>query len=255
MEDIKTKHHVHVPKRVREYMIELLSTFVAVALAFLSQYYFQYRSDRSTEHDLMVSMVADLRTDIKNIDDLSSHNNEAEKCAKQIFDICNGNINEKNNQIKLYQLTDIITTLALSVNFSQSTINQLKNSGGMHLVTDNKISKLITDYDNEIRHLELFTSSVVSYKREFVISSNSICFGAGWNISLVNDMTDLEFLNKIYQAKGSALMTSDRYSLLKYANNALIFIGYRLGYSQNSIHQKERAQKLITLIQSRYHID
>ena len=255
MEDIKTKHQVHVPKRVREYMFELLSTFIAVALAFLSQYYFQYRSDRNTEHDLMVSLVADLRTDIKNIDELSSHNNEAEKCAKQIFDICNGNFYAKSNQIKLYQLTDILTTLALSVNFSQSAINQLKNSGGMHLVTDNKISNMITDYDNEIRHLELFTSNVASYKREFVISSNTIFYGAGWNISLENDLTDLQFLNKIFQSTGSALMTSDKYALLKYANNALIFIGYRLSYSQSSIHQKERALQLITLIQSRYHIE
>ena len=253
MEDIKTKHQVHVPKRVREYMFELLSTFIAVALAFLSQYYFQYRSDRSTEHDLMVSLVADLRTDIKNIDELSSHNNEAEKCAKQIFDICNGNFYAKSNQIKLYQLTDILDSLALSVNFSQSAINQLKNSGGMHLVTDNKISNIITDYDNEIRHLELYTSSVASYKREFVISGNTIFYGAGWNIS--HFQTDLQFLNKIFQSTGSALMTSDKYALLKYANNALIFCGYRLGNSQSSIHQKERALQLITLIQSRYHIE
>ena len=68
MEDIKTKQHIVVPKRVREYMIELASTFVAVALAFISQYYFQYRSDRSTEHDLMVSLVSDLKNDISNVE-------------------------------------------------------------------------------------------------------------------------------------------------------------------------------------------
>jgi hypothetical protein len=252
--EIPHKHHNHIPKRIREYLFELLSTFIAVILAFLSQYYFEYRSNRSIEHELMVSLLADLRTDIKNIDELSSHNNEAEKCAKQIFDICNGNFYAKSNQIKLYQLSEEIGHLALSVNFSQSTINQLKNSGGMLLVTDNKIRNMITDYDNEIRHLELFSSNEASYKREFTISSTSIFYAAGWKFSLLNDSSDL-FLNKIFQSTGSALMTSDKYALLKYANNALIFVGTRLGISKFSIYQKERALQLITLIQSRYHIE
>ena len=67
MEEQKIKNHVHVPKRVREYMIELASMFIAVALAFISQYYFQYRSDRSTECSLMLSLRSDLINDVNSV--------------------------------------------------------------------------------------------------------------------------------------------------------------------------------------------
>ena len=251
MEDIKTKHQVHVPKRVREYMIELLSMFVAVALAFLSQYFFQYRSDRSTEHDLMVSMVADLRTDIKNIDKLSTSTPEFEKSMISLRNLCLSEHSTFDLQKRMLQFSIVGFGRTYFVNFAQGTISQLKNAGGLRLIKDSNIIDAITEYDNTKQHLDTYAQNVGIRKQDFLQHLEKSFLLNSINIASF-DHADLV---KIF-TKHKSLILNDSFDLLaEFSNSCFIFETASVGYSMQCEGLKKQAENLIELIQSRYHID
>ena len=257
MEDQSHKYQIIVPKRVREYMFELLSTFIAVALAFLSQYYFQYKSDRSTEHALMISMVADLRIDIKNINELSSLKKEITESGDKLVDICYGNYSTRENQLLMYYCSEPITDRKNQINFTQTTLSQLKNAGGMKLITDSDVSTSITEYDNEVRYLDIFAASGYTWLKEFLVLEEGLLYERTW----INDTSgshatiNTVFLNRMYATTGSMLISNDKLTVVKYGNMALNYVNYRNGYTYQCEALKIQAQKLISLIQSRYHIE
>ena len=257
MEDIKTKHHVHVPKRVREYMIELLSTFVAVVLAFLSQYYFQYRSDRSTEHDLMVSLVSDLKTDVSSADRLYKEINTLEDFYYSFeFSIVNydGSLDVEK---KIYLDSQKLSTPNYQIQFAESTLNQLKNAGGLRLVKDPEIVKAITLYDNNSRFLINYMNNISTRKEEVLVTSSEILINY---IYLQQVYTDFKTYNplvmdKLYEKYGSCLASNDRNKLLKFGNAVSVFVIDCMSYSKRCDKHGKEALKLIELIQSHYHID
>ena len=251
MEDIKTKHQVHVPKRVREYMIELLSTFVAVALAFLSQYFFQYRSDRSTEHDLMVSMVADLRTDIKNIDTLESNIPKLLSTSDEIDNICRGDNKILANQIIIYSDYLIISGYRYQIDFTTSTINQLKNAGGLRLIQNHDVSNAIVKYDNEIHHMDTYQNNLGMRKQQILNLQALLLYSRG----LRNYELDSNFISSIYAIKGTALATNAVNDITLFDNTIQVFSNYCTGYANYCKTQKIYAEKLINLIQYHYKID
>jgi hypothetical protein len=257
MEDIKTKHQVHVPKRVREYMFELLSTFIAVALAFLSQYYFQYRSDRSTEHDLMVSLVADLKTDVSSADRLNKEIKELEDYYHSLeFSIINYN-GSLELEKKIYYDSLKVSTTNYQIQFAESTLNQLKNAGGLRLVKDPEIVNAITLYDNNNRFLINYLNNISTRKEELLVISSEILITY---IFFQQSYTDFKTYNplaldKIYQKYGSSLASNDRNKLLKYGNAVNDFYSGCYGFSNRCVKHSKDALQLITLIQSRYHIE
>ena len=251
MEDIKTKHQVHVPKRVREYMFELLSTFIAVALAFLSQYYFQYRSDRSTEHDLMVSLVADLRTDIKNIDKLSASTPAFEKSMNELQDLCYDEHSTLEKQKLMLKLADIGFDRTYNVNFTQGTASQLKNAGGLRLIQDSSIVDAITEYDNTKQHLDSYAQNVGLKKQDYLqhVAKNI-------PMRFINySNLDNESLSNIYKMRNSILLNDTFTSLSELSNSCFIFEAQSVGYANQCEGLKKQAEKLIALIQSLYHIE
>ena len=254
MEDIKTKHHVHVPKRVREYMIELLSTFIAVALAFLSQYYFQYRSDRSTEHDLMVSLIADLRLDSKNIQKLSDKFSDLDDPARELAQSCRSFPTSLSEQTHLYDLVLSISLKPFQIDFSTATINQLKNSGGLRLVQYHEITDAITRYDNEIHHMEILQENVIMRKKEFFDNMSINLYTDAITFYPVISLNK-KLLQSLYKDRGTTLISKDANSLIQLGNLAVSFTTYAAGYIGYANRQKSEGDKLISLIQSHYHIE
>ena len=255
MEDIKTKHHVHVTKRVREYMIELLSTFIAVALAFVSQYYFQYRSDRSTEHDLMVSLVADLRTDIINMNALISNYPSLSKPAENLINIIRTDYSSLHAQTDIYQELRNVSAPSFQIDYSTGTINQLKNGGGLHLVHYTDVRALVILYDNAIHHMEMIQENVRMRKKELIdIEINTIYPDAMYEYDASTLKIKSNLIASIYAKHGSALLSNQYKDVVRLGNAAFAFSSYERGYLFWGQQQLALGEKLIALIQSHYKI-
>jgi len=257
MEDIKTKHQVYVPKRVREYMFELLSTFIAVALAFLSQYYFQYRSDRSTEHDLLASLISDLKADIKIIDEFETNLADFRSKAEELENLCLGNHSSLDVQIKMYKDSFYLTHFAYGMGFSESTLNQLKNAGGLRLIQDHEIASVINDYDSG-SHGEAVTRTNIGIRKDEWLLTDSNLFR--WSATDIQVKSLGEYqLNRIkynFNKFGTALLFNDDINYAHYINKLSKYVEWIDQYGNSLAYMKKvEAQKLITLIQSRYHIE
>jgi len=251
MDELKLKNHIVIPKRVREYMIELLSMFIAVILAFISQYFFQYKLDRSTEHDLMESMVADLRTDIKNIDSLQSKLPEVLKKSDDLDEAFRSDYKSLANQKAIYSAFYQLILYKYQVDLSTSTINQLKNSGGLHLLLNKDVSNAIVDYDNEIHHLNIYEANLGSRKQMLLNDEINVLYPRAYK----NYVIDTRFIEETYRKNGTAFISMNFETVMHFNNIIQNFTLYCLGYGRYCNTQKAKAEKLISLIKSRYHLE
>ena len=254
MEDIKTKQHIVVPKRVREYMIELASTFVAVALAFISQYYFQYRSDRSTEHDLMVSLVSDLKNDISNVEIRENTLKPLQEAGIELESLCYGDYHSLENQKLMYKDGLILKRYVYQMTVNEGTLNQLKNAGGMRLVRIPEIVTAINIYDTNARNDTTVLSNLSLRKDEYVLGYSKVFRLNSWHINSL--IADYSIINKCYQKYGTDLLTEKPDDLAMFGNKVNNYTDWVTLYVNSFLLQRKLlAQKLVLLIQSRYHID
>jgi len=247
MEEQSPKHHIIVPKRVREYVIELGSTFVAVGLAFLSQYYFQYRSDRSTEHDLMLSLKSDLNVDINSINKVETNQIGTKRIATAFRNKCFNKLDTLESQKALYKdITDFYYAMR-TPHFSHATLNELKNSGGLHLVVNSQLREKITTYDIGLSEIDLMN------ERMSLININGYEYTAKiFYMPEVTQKDDLNYLDLIYLNEGSALKTKDKIILMGLSGEMDTLTTYVTLYHERCVKQKYQAQELIKIIEEKY---
>ena len=257
MEEQSPKHHIIVPKRVREYLIELGSTFVAVALAFLSQYYFQYRSDRSVEHDLLASLVSDLKADIKIIDKFETNLADFRSKAEELENLCLGNHSSLDVQIKMYKDSFYLTHFPYGMGFSESTLNQLKNAGGLRLIQDHEIASAINAYDSRSHGEAVYRTNIGIRKDEWLLTDSNLFRWSATDIQVAS-LGEYQ-LNRIkynYNKFGSALLFNDDINYAHYINKLSKYVEWIDQYGNSLANQKKvEAENLIKLIQSHYHIE
>jgi|GEM_PF-2038521 len=254
MEELKNKNHSIVPKRVREYMFELLSTFVAVALAFISQYYFQYRSDRSTEHDLMVALVSDLKNDIANVEVRQKTLKPVEIAGIELESLCYGDFHSLENQKLMYKDGLILKRYVYQMTVNEGTLNELKNAGGMRLIRYPDVVTAINIYDTNARNDTVVLSNLSLRKDEYVIAYSNIFRLNSWSLNSLTPNYDV--INTFYYKYGTDLLTQNPDELAKFANRVNNYTDWVLLYANNFLQQRKiLAEQLITLIKDRYQIN
>ena len=247
MEEQKIKNHVHVPKRVREYMIELASMFIAVALAFISQYYFQYRSDRSTECNLMLSLKSDLLNDVNSVNIVEAEQLKTDFVATSFRSKCFNNLDTLESQKALYKNFIDFYYVARTPYFSHTTLNQLKNSGGLHLVINNLLKDKITAYDIGLSKIDLWN------ERMNLININGYEYMAKIFYSpRITHESDLSYLDAIYNTEGSALKTKDKAILMGMSGEMDSLTNYVITFHNLCTAQRKQAQELIKMIDENF---
>ncbi|HEY1871477.1 MAG TPA: hypothetical protein VGG71_10485, partial [Chitinophagaceae bacterium] len=151
MEVHKHPHHVTHKKKWGEYFLEFLMIFFAVTLGFVAENIRENIAERSRENEYIKSMIEDLRNDTLNLAWLG----QVDDSINHSIDTILLYYNDFGNSSNLALNRNIYSLLGYPVfTYTDRTIQQLKNSGGMRLIKNRTAADEITRYDNNVRNLQ-----------------------------------------------------------------------------------------------------
>ena len=241
--------HHNSGKKFSHYFYEFLMLFLAVFCGFLAENLREEHVEHQKEVEYIKSMIEDLKKDTTNIGEIAT------KFEKLSF----------NFDTVLTKFDEGITAFSQSWSnnfvrivkggypdyyFTDRTLQQLKNSGGMRLLKNQVVSNALVDYDDankdfivEDHYLSIIQQQVVdaafkmwSFKmmeqklKSFEWRKKNVPEAKYW---VINDKTSLENL----------------YNLLSQFRESLNF------QKKNMLDLKKEAIDLINLLSKEYHLD
>jgi len=163
---MEVHHHTHHPKKWKEYLTEFLMLFLAVTLGFLAENMREHQIEKERERQYMESFVVDLESDVNNIIEGMPRKDGRLQAIDTLFKYFkeNPDVNSlpaiivKKMKRAAWDRTYIRNT---------TTINQLKNSGGLRLIRNRKVADSIAYYDWRWSRLEYYRETYISNQKEF----------------------------------------------------------------------------------------
>src|SRR6187397_2423668 len=157
--EVHAHSHSHGKKSWRSYFWEFLMLFLAVFCGFLAEYQLEHMIEHNKEREYMRSMVEDLAQDTTEVNKAISRILEVDKNLDSLLDLLELPISkDKNDLQKLYEL-HYYNMGGEPALFTQRTISQLKNAGGLRLIRHKNVADSITLYDTKLQHLNAIVKS------------------------------------------------------------------------------------------------
>ena len=232
--------HAHTArKKWTHYLWEFLMLFLAVFCGFLAEYQLEHVFEHSREKEYMRSMIEDLAQDTTEINKANHRILETHKNLDLLLDLLELPISkDKNDSKKLYELHyyNIGAEAAL---FSQRTISQLKNAGGLRLIRHKNVADSITLYDTKLQNLAAIVKSYDEATTDMVKEGYMIF--------------DNRYIRHDFKNGPISLLTNDAPTIRHYANCVSMVQVVDKYYSVYLLQQKNLAIDLIVLIQKEYH--
>jgi len=239
--------HTHTArKKWTHYFWEFLMLFLAVFCGFLAEYQLEHKIEKNREKVYIKNMVEDLESDttsykkyVKDIDFTLERIDSLMYLLKSP---------EKNTRLnRIYYLARRITMSTGLLITNERTYEQMKSSGHLRLIHNQKISDSISYYYNELKLIKNQNDRINERFDNYVLS--------------MNKLFDAELLLKIFKTRkepeGSLtkLLTDDPMVINELLTRAQYLYG-TLATTQNfGLKTSLTAGSLIELIKEHYHID
>ena len=146
--EMEVHHHglVHYQKKWREYLFQFFMLFLAVFCGFLAEYQLEHRIEKDREVQYMRSFVLDLQNDIIELDKGFSSKDQRQKAIDSVFIFFNVNPDvQKVPGSVIRQMRR--TTYDRTYRRNTTTMDQLKNAGGLRLIRKRQVRDSIASYD------------------------------------------------------------------------------------------------------------
>jgi hypothetical protein len=237
---MEVHHHSHHPKKWKEYITEFIMLFAAVTLGFFAENQREHYVEGHRAVQYMESFMEDLAKDkVEMAYARKFATNQLNNIDTAVALLTKGDWTPQN--IKIMYRVSLKTSGNRPITFIDRTSAQLR-SGGMRLIEDKTVSKLITEYWQLTTQLDEFEKvSQDQYKMSIKNMTYKIFDGTKY----------LDVKNKII-GDDAKLLTYDNMYLKEY-NNRLIHMKYDLKnaiitYFYNSIDEKiDTLQKEISI--------
>jgi hypothetical protein len=144
--------HTHTPrKKWTHYFWEFLMLFLAVFCGFLAEYQLEHKIEKDREKVYINSMIDDLKSDTLNIGNHLIFREDRRRRLDSLSLLLH--LPDYANHTGLIYYYARWGARNPSFFLTDRTISQLKNSGGMRLITRARASNAITAYDAQIKFL------------------------------------------------------------------------------------------------------
>lgn len=146
-ENMEVHHHPQVEKKnLKEYLLEGLMIFLAVTMGFFTENVREHVSDNHKEKEYMISMLSDLEKDTLSFDQAVATNKLLIMGTDSAMNYLGSDLNNRDTAHLA-----LIYFYKYCVNFKifrppDGTIAQLKNNGGLRLITDTEVVNKINIY-------------------------------------------------------------------------------------------------------------
>ncbi len=156
-------HHPHHPthkKDWKEYITEFIMLFAAVSLGFLAENFREQYIEKERAHELLESFMADVHVNVKLLDSLIEGNRKMiMKNDSAILYLM------KNDKIELERLYELLPLQSFRYLNNNETYDQMKSSGSLRYIKDQKLLRNIIEYNNISKATEYRS---VAYEAEYI---------------------------------------------------------------------------------------
>ncbi len=226
---------------------EIILVVIGILIALQINNWNEVKKDRKTEKDYVISLIEDLEIDITK---LSSTIESFEKKEFQIDTILRmyskltGSYNDTlwRNLPAVIHFKDFI--------YTDRTMQQLENSGGMRFIINKDALNGIIDYDLTVKQL---LESYIPDLSFYYYNSNQMWFEI---MDLEGHETDLKKMSLEEMEKGNKnyLLKNDKATLGKFNNIIRNFKSVSTLVKEKEIELLKNAESLIALLQKEYKI-
>ena len=233
--------HSHTErKKFTHYLWEFLMLFLAVFCGFLAEYQLEHMIEHNKEKEFMISMIEDLAQDTIEMNRANSRVLEADKSLDSLLDLLELPISKSKNDLKELYMLHYYNMGAEPAQFSQRTISQLKNAGGLRLIRRKNVADSITLYDTKVQYYAGIVKSYDEVTTE-MINEGFMIF-------------DNQYIRHNFETGSISLLTNNATTIRHYANCVFMVQIVDKYYKRYLIQQKRLAVALIALIKKEYHL-
>lgn len=159
---MEVHHHHPAPKKekhFKHYLFEFLMLFLAVSAGFLVENQREHYIENKREKIFIKSFVQDLKQDTANINSNTQLRNFKILIIDSLIKLLNNPDPNHDGQSAYYYGRRVTRSTLFQSN--DRTIKQLKNSGGLRLIRNQRASDTIMEYDQSIDYI-----NYLQYSRE-----------------------------------------------------------------------------------------
>lgn len=147
-ENMEVHHHPEMEKKgLKEYLLEGFMIFVAVSMGFVAENIREHFTEKRIEKEYIASFVADMMQDTVNFNRIIPREEQSIKGIDTMLHILGEKSFSDSNNRMLYYLFRRYCMSIEAMRYTQRTITQLKNSGGLRLISGKQASDSIIAYN------------------------------------------------------------------------------------------------------------
>jgi hypothetical protein len=237
-------------KKWTHYLWEFLMLFLAVFCGFLAENFREHQIEHQREKQYIRSYLEDLKTDTTNLGLLSLTNKvvirELDSLLFYYDEFATGRCSSGFTKFS-EGLNGFV-----EFNYTDKTIQQLKNSGGMRLIREPAVSDSIIQYDVMVKEQ---LSQEEALNRLFELTNNN--YIELFNLALFEKEMNKNQHNPELLAKNKVLdllLTHDKQKVWSLYHYISIYKSTIEGKRQSAVVLKEQATRLISFLKKEYHL-
>ncbi len=232
---------------------EFLMLFLAIFCGSIAEYYMEHKIESDRAKRYMVGMINDLKADTAMMRGTITYANAIsiglDSLQNQLYHFTNN----KENVLSIYKLNFTYLKWILP-DFNDKTATQLRYSGNFRLIKKPNVSDSISNYwigtGTILRNANLFIdkSAIAQEAGNLIFNRQYVTYPDKAYIGFT--------INEVLVSPDATLMTSDKNTLISYANR----LGRMTDISEHYMipllkTQIEKGRSLIQLIKEEYHIE
>jgi hypothetical protein len=177
---MEVHHHAHTSrKKWTHYFWEFVMLFLAVFCGFLAEYQLEHKIEKDREKQYIRSYAEDLAADTAEINRRIELCNKTISAADSLTLLLRHSQKEKFGTDIYYFFRSIHRSEPFMVN--DRTIVQLRNAGGMRLVSNKNVSDSMINYYKDVDFLKWMFEEQTAFKRSLLPHFNEILYAEGFN--------------------------------------------------------------------------
>jgi hypothetical protein len=251
--------HTHTArKKWTHYLWEFLMLFLAVFCGFLAEYQLEHKIEKDREKQYMQSMLKDLEKDTASINKAIAGNKSILKGLDTLMNLLASPSKDNMNKRDLFLYNLKYTYWFFTVEFSELTLSQLRNSGGYRLIKNNNVAESIAEYAQGLEFCRYEFSEFIQYYHKYEETQKKIF---NWSLAknaydwlnedLTNMLRPMDEIEKLVLSGDYILPNASGY-FPQYYSEILFYSSTMKNLHAYFERQKQKAISLIQLIHENY---
>ncbi len=247
--DMEVHHHSHEShgkKNWKSYFWEFLMLFLAVFCGFLAEYQLEHKIEKDREKVYMKNMLEDLKSDTMAYKKYARDKDFVYDVIDSLFYLLK-NPERKIHTGRIYFLARILTIRTDLLYTNERTYDQMKSSGLLRLIHNQKVSDSVSSYYNSLKQISEQNNRLSARTDQYFLS--------------MGKLFDAEILLKIFKEKKAPenssikLLTEDPLVINEVLTRAQYLYG-TISLAQSwGLERCRTAERLIELVKNEYRFE